>query len=300
MNVIEYAQSLLELKKSHGSIANTAKAAGISKTQCFRFLNLLKQPIEIQELVNSGSLPIEQPLINAKSINKKNRVTKANSVYAGKREYAIIDLFKHSRYLTQHQLARYLNVSAPIVHNSLAILTSLSLVEVNNEFRPHAYTLTTKGCDLAEIHKNKHFMSANAIHQRLLRNNIELDMQVVNKSASFINRKVCWEMGFYPSVGEHLVRYDHNGSQQFALILIDDYLMSSSRMLHAIERYHDKDKSTVKGNNIMRWRDIINTLIIYSTVEEQSLRHKKYISKNLKDLDVKCDSRYTASLWNFV
>lgn len=261
---MDRARELKALKDVHGTLDATAGAAGLSTSSVSRYLQLLDLPDDIQQQVDDGSLPVNKPLnaLRRKMTDRTARKTSLTELH-----HELLQILARTRYATQGQLAQYLGKSAPRARNYLLELVAYGLADANREFRPHAYFLTAKGCELQDINKPKHVMSANAIHQRLLRNQIELAMREKNPTVRFISRTACWAMGLFPAVAEHLLTFDHNGNSRYALVLIDDYAMAPARVVHVLNRPHDENKTkvAVTGNHVMRWSDRVDTVLVYST-----------------------------------
>lgn len=296
MKPTQIAQTYKTLYEQHGTLQKTATAANTSISKISRHLTLLDLPTDIQSMVDAGELPVNAPVqALEKKKNKGKRKTTIKPLH-----YEILGHLLHCRFATALQISQYIGKSLSNTRIDISILLSMNLIDVNNEFRPFAFSLSAKGCDFMQIGKPKHFISASAIHQRLLRNQIEIDMRVKNPSVLFINRITCWEMGLFPSVAEHLVQFEHNGKQHFALILIDDYIMSSTRILRSITRKHDQYKDKVSGKHILRWADIADLVIVYTIDNQQKNKHQRTITKNKKNYPIKTLVRTTNAIWDFV
>ena len=268
-----------------------AVAANVSPATVSRYLALLKLPQTIQDQVDAGELPVKNP-------TAKKRVRRPSAL--GELEAQVLDSISHCRYATHSQLTASCGKSASHTKGMINSLISMGLVDANREFSPFAYSLSAKGCALLNKGKPKHFVSANAIHQHLIRNQIEIQMREKGTSARFLDRKSCWDIGVFPSVGEHLVSYNANGTLAYALVIIDDYLMQPERLPHRLNRLHDKDKAKVKGKHIINWLDVTNLVFIYVTDKQHLTNHKNFVRKSKRTLSAKTVVRYIDPIWKLI
>lgn len=261
---MERARQFKTLKDQHGTLEATAGIAGVSAASVSRYLNLLALPVEVQQRVDAGELPVSKPLaaLRRKSTDRSDRKTALSEQHR-----ILLNTLARTRFATQAQLSQYVGRSPAQTRTYLLELAAYGLTDAHREFRPHAFFLTVKGCELQDVTKPKHVISASVIHQQLLRNQIELAMREKNPSACFASRSECWAMGFHPTVAEHLVSFEHDGNTRHALVLIDDYAMAPSRVLHVLNRPHDENKTkvAVTGHHVMRWPDLVDTVLVYST-----------------------------------
>lgn len=283
---MEYAS----LKEEHGTVDAVAGVAGVSTATVSRYLKLLSMTPDIQKKVDAGLLPINQP----QRANKGRAVRKTR---LGDHQQRLLDEIARCRFMTQEQAGRFLNLSYAQARVHLTTLVSMGLVDVNKEFSPYAYILSAKGFSITGQGKPKHFMSAGAIHQRLLRNAVEQGMRQRNTSATFIERTVAWSMGLFPAVGEHLLRYSRDGKQAYALVVIDDYHMAPGRLPHMLNKLHDKNKAKAAGTHVLRWRDVVDTVILYVTDPAHRTAHEKFIRKNKAQLDMQVVVRSLEPIW---
>jgi len=283
---MEYAA----LKQKHGTLEAAAGIAGVSTATMSRYLKLLRLPDEIQGKVNRGELPVKDPLRSLRS--KPVRKPSMNGT-----ESKLFELVGRCLFITQQQAADYLGKSYAQGGVLLRTLVAMGLVEPNKEFSPYAYTLTNKGFVISEMGKPKHFMSANAIHQRLMRNSIELAMRERNPKATFVERKHAWSMGLFPAIGEHLIGYEMAGKWGYALVVIDDYHMASSRLPHMLNKLHDTNKTKASGAHVLRWRDVVDTVVLYVTDEIHKKNHERYIQKKKSSLDMRIVVRSIQPIW---
>lgn len=281
------------LKQAQGTVEATARAAGVSVAKISRYLKLLDLPEDIRVRVDAGELPVNDPL---RAQRKKPR----RKTHLNEPQRALFDWMAHCLYMTQQQAAGYLGRSYAQAREHMATLMALGLVEANREFSPYAYTLSSRGFAAAGLGKPKYWRSANAIHQRLMRNQIELAMRERNAGARFVGRQSAWAMGLYPAVGEHLLRYEREGRAAYALVVIDDYFMASQRLPHMLDKRHDSNKGQVRGEHVLRWRDVVDTVFLYATDALHKRRHERFVLKNRDRLDMRVVVRFIDPIWKVI
>ncbi len=285
----EIANELFELKNTLGSVIKAAEKMDMSKTQAYRYLKLLTLKKNELKKVDEGVLSIEQRSIitNAKRANNTD-------------ESVLFDILVRIRFSTFDQLVKYSKINNDKTRLLLGILLRKKLIRKDTEYSPYIYSLSNKGCVIADLHKLKHFVSGAAIHQTIMRNKIELEMQEKNATIKFVTRAGWWQRGIYPSIGEHGIEYLNNKKKGSALIIIDDYSMNPARVPHSLTRKHDVDKTYVKGELVMSWIDVIDDLVIYATTESQKKKHQQYYIKNKAIFEVKPIIRYVQPIWGAV
>lgn len=208
-----------------------------------------------------------------------------------------IVIFGHARFLTAAQYSMYSNISLSTGYKELANLISYGLVEKNDGAEPTAYTLTSKGYMLLDIGKPQHFMSSQAIHQWLMRSQVELQIREKNDSANFISRKESWALGFYPAIAEHLLRFELKGKSELAVVVIDDYLMAENRIKHLLWRNHDERKTKVSSQFTMRYADVCKACLIYTT-EKSRVKKLTVACNEIADFKGQFSVRFIKAIWN--
>ena len=293
-NPIELATSLKALKEEHGTNGKVAKIMEISESQVSRYIALLDLPPEVQQQVAAGELPVTQPL---RALKRRAKERKPTVSALNENQRLVIDTLARTLYATQSQLARYADKSVNAIRTAINDLAEARFLESSKELRPFVYRLSSHGTSIAGAQKPRHWMSANAIHQRVLRNDIELTMRERNPSATFMERTSCWKMGLFPSVGEHLLTYTHQGKDQKALVIIDDYLMDSKRIERSLNRLHDKDKNYASGDLVLAWKDVVDTIFIYTTDAKHRTQHIAFIDQQLGDIGQPIVVRHIPPVW---
>ena len=291
MKPTDQAREYKRLKEFHGTLEKVAEAANVSTSTISRYLALLKLPTEIQDQVDAGKLSVKNPTL-------KKRARRQSTL--GDLELLFLDRLTHCRYATHKQLTAYSGKSASHAKGIINTLISMGLIDVNKEFNPFTYSLSRKGYAFKNKGKPKHFVSANAIHQHLVRNQIEIQMKEKDSQARFVARKSCWDMGLFPSVGEHLISYNANGKLAYALVIIDDYLMQPQRLTHRLNRFHDRDKTKVKGTHTLRWLDVTSLVFIYVTDKVHLSNHEAFVRSSKDTLGAKVVIRYIEPIWRLI
>ncbi|MDX1694889.1 MAG: hypothetical protein R3208_14075 [Ketobacteraceae bacterium] len=271
-----------------------AKIMDISEAQVSRYIALLDLPPEVQQQVATGELPVTQPL---KALKRRAKERKPTVSVLNHNQRLVIETLARTLYATQSQLARYADKSVNAIRIAINDLADARFLESSKELRPFVYRLSSHGTAIAGAPKPRHWMSANAIHQRVLRNEIELAMRERNASATFMERTACWKMGLFPSVGEHLLTYSHQGRDQKALVIIDDYLMDSKRIERSLKRLHDKDKNYASGDLVLAWKDVVDTIFVYTTDAKHKDHHEAFIDQQLGDISQPIVVRHIPAVW---
>ncbi len=288
------ARELAELKQQYGTVAEVAKKKGMSPSSISRYIALLKLPSDVQDQVAAGELPVAQPL-KAKRKRESNKGPKLSALNAHHR--AVLDTVARVTFATQQQIAQYTGRSLNTIRPAINDLCEARFLEPHKELRPYVYRLSSHGSTITGKPKPRHWMSANAIHQRILRNAIEINMQERNASATFVDRKQCWSMGLFPSVGEHLLNYRHEGKNQRALVIIDDYLMAPERILKSLTRLHDKEKSYASGHLVLAWKDVVDMVMVYTTDPHHAELHQGFVSQLLEFQHMPIVVRTIPAIW---
>ena len=296
-NPIELAVSLKELKKEYGTNERVAEIMEISVSQVSRYIALLNLPADIQQQVATGELPVTQPL---KALKRRPKERKPTVFALNENQRIVINTLSRTLYATQSQLARYASKSVNAIRMVINDLTDTRFLDSNKELRPFVYRLSSHGTAIAGTQKPRHWMSANAIHQRVLRNEVELSMREKNESATFMERTDCWKLGLFPSIGEHLLTYNYQGKVQRALIILDDYLMDPKRIDRSLHRLHDKDKSYASGDLVLSWKDAVDTVLVYTTDEKHKDRHNTFIDQHLTEISQPIIVRHIPAIWEMV
>lgn len=293
LSPMELARQLAEKKADFKNQALLADHFGITATKASRYLALMDLPEETQCLVDSGLLPVESPL---KAIKRRSKKGSSQVVDLSAFQNALLDKLCILSYATIEQLSNYLNQSYEKTKTNLRSLRSMNLVHVHDEVRPFAFRISNKAADRLSVTLPKRWMSSNAMHQIVLRNAIELQMLERNSSVKFIGRSQSWKMGLYPSVGEYLLSFHHEGSDRFALVLIDDYLMPAKRTLRALKRSHKPDAKIYSGVS-QTWGEIVERVFIYCTDKHHINRHKVFLRKNFAELNCPVIVREIDAIW---
>jgi len=296
----EVAKEYQAVKSQTKSLVKAGEILNVSPATVSRYIALLDLPKEIQERVDRGELPVSNPL---RALRKKDGKKKSPKTFMKEIEGDLLEALRHYRYLTLIQASTYLNKNIKLITAGFEALKSLGLVNIGSEYSPYYYELTPRAFALFDMKIPKRYTSANAIHQHLMRNKIEIEMQAVEPSAKFVQRKSCIEKGLYPAVGEHFLFFKRKGvgEGEFSLVLIDDYLMASNRIYHALTRIHFKEKTSRSENHKLMWTDFIQTMFIYTTNPQQKKNFERFISKHHKTLPLAdIYVRETSPIWRIL
>lgn len=262
----------------------------ISVAKVSRYLALLSLPIELQKQVSNGDVSINKAI----GFNSKKRLkTRGELLPANALE--LLSLLEKHVFLTLNQLANLSGFSYATVQRSISALEKNKKISVHKGMSPFAVRLSYSYSRMIGGGAGR-WKSAFAIHQILLRNQIYIDIQAVNKSAGFLDRKTLWKMGLSPSVGEHVLVYVNPTSdkKEFALVIIDDYLMNPTRPIASLKRVHTPDHNYYK-NIPMQYSDIVNTVLVYTTKKPQITRFKRAFNKS--NISLNFDVRLISEIW---
>lgn len=294
-NPIEMAKYLASLKDGNKTNAEIAALVDLSPSQISRYLQLLTLPEEIQAQVAAGSLPVTQP----KRALKRRESTLRYSALS-ETHWAIINELSRVVFATQTQLADYLDRSVSVARHAINELVDARFLEAHREIRPYVYRLSSHGATITGTTKPRHWMSANAIHQRILRNTIELELRNKHPDARFVERRQCWKQGLFPSIGEHLLNRTIDGKTERSLVLIDDYMMAPNRIAHCLHRHHDKEKSVSAGTLVLRWTDVVSRVLVCCTDEKHAGLHEQFVQNNQDELSKPVIVTHVPPLWELL
>lgn len=281
----EFAEKCLEAYETYGSKSAASEHLNVSTATVTRYMRLLDLSKEDLKKVDSGELPV--------STRKRSRPKKAPETNT--RVNALLDILEHTVFATQSQLENCTGNSFAVNRDAIDLGVRKGLINKETAYKPYAYSLTTKGANMIGAQLPKHFMSDAAIHQRLLRNDIEIAARKQNSHNHFVSRPALWRRGLYPTLGEWCLQFeDKEGQTKMALILIDDYGMPASRLRKILDRNHSvkvdpKTKKTTVNKVIeknapdkknMTWRKAISRFVLHSTSEYRINKYQRYVQKH--------------------
>ena len=281
----EFAKACKTAIETHGTKTAAANSLGVSIATVSRYLKLLDYSEDELKLIDKGEKPVRS----------RKRSQRTRKISFDERTSKLMDILAHTVFATQKQLEQYTGFSFSVCRDTIYEAQRRKLIQKDQDYLPYAYHLTNRGANAIGTQLPKHFMSDAAIHQRLLRNTIELNAREKNPTATFASRPSLWRRGIYPVLGEWCLQYqDKEGNNKIALILIDDYGMPSERLHKSIHRNHaqtvDKATGKVKRNKVLMrnndvlkdvcWKDVVSVFSVYSTSDTRIERYKKYIEKH--------------------
>lgn len=284
LKVSERAIAYRDSKKQLGTINAVAAHYAVSVATVSRYLSLSDDDLLN---IDNGLKPIRN--------GKKRAVT--STIPNSNNEIRVMEYAAHTEFFIAAQVAEKFDFSMTAVRNLLETLEAKKLVEKNTEYLPHVFSLTVRGCILMSKEKPKHYFSSAAIHQRLMRNAVELAIQKTNSTASFKSRTYCWEIGLFPSVAEHYLEFTTNGKKESAFVLIDDYGIAPMRLPNALIRKHDTQKRYAKGNIVLTWAAWVNRYLVYTTTELQKVNFETYYKHNSDEFVIKPVIRHINAIW---
>ncbi len=280
----EFAKKCQETYAKYGTKTEVAKQLNVSTATVSRYMALLHLPENELKKVDAGTIPVR---IRTKS----KRITPEINA----RLNALIQTLEHTVFATQAQLEAYTKQSFSVNRDTISLAVRKRLITKETAYKPYSYCLTSKGAALLGAQLPKHFMSDAAIHQRLLRNEIEIEAQKVNKNNHFVSRPELWRRGLYPSFGEWCLQFeDREGVKKMALVLIDDYGMPASRLKKVLQRNHstkvDPKTKKVTINKVieknapdkknMTWEKAVTRFVVHSTSALRISKFQQYVDKH--------------------
>lgn len=268
------------------TLESVASQLDVSVSHISRYLSLLKLPEAAQREVSAGTLPVR----DAAKIWRSRKSSPHTSVLpegvlSGYR------LVGDKVVLTAAQFAAFSGKQIDAARRLLAGLVSRGLVEAHREIRPHVYRLSSGGAARLGKSFQRRWISASAMHQYLMRNEVELKYRKEGYYRYF-ERVELFKLGFHPSVAEHVLETSRNGVTRRSLILIDDYIMPLHRTGQRLARLHNPAKKYYTGEQ-RQWLHMIDQVVIFTTEKERVSVHKKA----LKDEVDKFSSLSRVSSW---
>lgn len=153
-------------------------------------------------------------------------------------------------------------------------------IEIHHELTPKVYRLSRSGAQLLEQTFSRDWYSASAIHQYLLRSEIEMQWQDISPKATIMPRPQLYKLGLNPAHAEHALYLPENKSIHF--FILDDYYIKPDRIRHKWERKHTANTkyfSSSDNSMVYRWNTISNAFSVYTTDKMQMDKHSKVVAK---------------------
>jgi len=215
---------------------------------------------------------------------------KANHLRPVARE--VLTTLDRLQFATMDQLVYWVQIKQPAMSKTLRQLCDGGQVSVDRALRPHIYSLTNVGRRAIASKAPKKIVRSAAVMRHIChRNQSEMMLRQRYERMTFQSRTAWFKYGLNPAHGEHGAK-DVDG---YTLVLLDDYLMDSSRIAHSWTRPHAANDRYWSHPQIRHWRDVVNRFVVVSTDEGQCERHQGYIEK--KGLDDSVRVLHVEPLW---
>jgi len=184
-------------------------------------------------------------------------------------------------FATPAQLAAFCDVQMPAISKAMKQLQSQSMVVTEEGFRPAVLRLSFKGARMMGkvLPSGKRSPSAAVQQHACHRNEAALILSKKYAGFQWTPKTQILAHGLRPALGEHGA-IDNDGRAH--LVLLDDYLMSSDRIMRSWTRQHAPDTNHYPLHNGQRWCDLANNFVIATTDSEQAKRHHQWITNYTK------------------
>lgn len=279
MKYSDKAKSIASYMEQEGvTLTRAASFLGIERTKASRLVALLDCTNEVIEMVDKGELPLNQP---EKALKKKQGrlqpVLRTKVSQLPDDLQLCLEVVFNRRFVTVEQLSEFLGGSVQSARLKIKKLSDYGYVDIHDELKPYVFSASAKGCVYLGMEVPKRLYSASAMHQYLMVNIVHLDMCKRLQGFRFIPRGECWGMGFFPSHGEHFAQYNKGGKISYMLVIIDDYMMSPSRIGRSFNRKHNPPTKNKK-----RARGFVEEVFVFTTSDKQKKSFENYIGRYLK------------------
>lgn len=195
---------------------------------------------------------------------------------------AMLTLLARLRFATAQQLKTWLSVEAmSSIRRAAQRLELLGLVEINKELKPFVYRLSRSGCNLMGERYFRNWHSVSAMQQILLRNEVEIELKKEDSAASVATRSQLTQLGLHPAHSEYAFMMPNKRSL-FELVVIDDYLMQSNRIIHKWHRAHLKSSQIAEPTSLKSWSQVCDAYRIYTVTDFQYEKHRNYLAQGIE------------------
>jgi len=190
----------------------------------------------------------------------------------------ILMVLKHVRFFTNRQAAAFLGISHKNATKHLNSMCEQKLIEAVPATRPSAFRMTTKTAMAAGVEYMRKWRSPAAVHQYLMRNEVELYLRKRWPDIQMLSSSQVKSRGLNLAKAEWPARFtDEVGQSHLALILIDDYMMQTDRVRHALIRDHETKNNDDylravregKVDRIPRWDKYVSWLFVVTTFDSR-------------------------------
>jgi hypothetical protein len=242
---------------------------GFSISKISRLVSFSKLDNSIKKNVIDGQLSFENSI-------KKSKKPKSAISTLSKNDFRLLELLSFKKWIISEQVAQYEAISVSEARKRLNRLVSFNYVDKFVEVQPYAYRLSHKGAARLDVSIPKHYMSGSAIHQNILKNDVELFYKKTNANFRLISRTKCWDLGLFPAHAEYLI----SDGKENILVLIDDYQMRPSRIDKSLTRVHDKNGKVLNKPFKISWMEFVGKCHVFTTDKNRMKFFKRYLSKN--------------------
>ena len=178
-------------------------------------------------------------------------------------------------FVTFDQLTYWVNIKKPAASEAVKVLADHGLVKVLDKVKPYIIQITHAGARVSgtRLPSGKTYFSWSAQTHRIYRNDAEILLRGSKAGFAMQNRYFHYSLGLNPTHGEHSA-IDADDRHYFCML--DDYRMQTNRLIHAWQRRHTPNRDYFDAHKGFRWKDICQSVLIFSTDADQLQRYKAF------------------------
>ena len=206
-------------------------------------------------------------------------------------EGKVLNVLAQVQFATAEQLAVSCAVSPDTIWNAVRVLQSAGLVEPGADTRPRLWGLTRAGAARqgVSVPSGGRHSSWAVMQSAVHRNAVEIELRDRHPGFRFLGRLELYRKGFNPSPGEY---GGTDGAGATWLVLIDDYLMESRRLLHHWTRIHRPPRRYWPEVG-RAWRQVAHHFVVFATSPDRCARHEAFA----RAAGLPADIRYLEPIW---
>ena len=216
-----------------------------------------------------------------------------NSVYIQPTTRRLLATVARLKFATREQLLYWSDVtSLSTITKQTLKLEAEGFLQRISYLRPSPYCLTQMGAKSMGESYLKSMFSASKIIQLCHKNEAEISLQKLQPNAFIQSRIYSYKHGFNPSHAEYLAVTKQNVN----LILVDDYQMDSSRILHSWTRPHEANRRYFKyddSHKKMHYEDVCHKLFVFCTDPYGVEKHSAFC----KEIDLPVHVQHIKAIW---
>ena len=171
-------------------------------------------------------------------------------------------------------------------------LENEAYIESSRLLKPFAFRLSSKGANYLGASYKSAWPSFAATQQIVLKNEVEMQLRSHYPKSVHIRRQYLWKLGLSPALGE----YAFKNEDQLFLVLLDDYLMDSKRILHCLTRNHSPNQryydATVGGGNVT-WQAYADKVFVFCCDAEKLKQHQAFLDGE----NIVANCQYLPATW---